>query len=417
MVKNGRVYTKEGLNSIDIWIKNGKFASFGGSHQAEEKIDAHGMLILPGSIDAHVHFRDPGPTFKEDWESGSVSAAAGGVTGVIDQPNTDPRTLDAKSFEIKLDRAKHRSVVDFCINGGPGNIDELVASGATAIGEIFSYEHSDAQLQKIFEEVRKAGKFPTIHGEDGEIINQELEAWKYLHDPVVYSKARPSRAEAVAIEKALIWSESLHICHLSTLQGLRLVKDAKKRGKKVTCEVSPHHLLFNVNDYQEQGSFLKINPPLRSPKDCSALWMGLREGSIDILASDHAPHLPEEKKDDIWEAPPGVPGVETLLPLMLMAVRRNLLSLERLVDAVSTKPASIFGLNSKGSIEAGKDADLIIVDTKRISQINADQLHSRADWTPYQGKEAIFPQVTLIRGQVVYDGDLEVRPGYGIFLG
>ncbi|MCJ7444272.1 MAG: dihydroorotase [Methanotrichaceae archaeon] len=416
LIKNGRVYTSVGLKSIDIWIKNGKISSLGGPHHAEETINARGMLVLPGAIDVHVHFREPGATYKENWESGSLSAAAGGVTTVIDQPNTEPKTLDSRSFKLKLDLASHNSVVDFCINGGPGIINDLVKSGVTAIGEVFSYEFSDIELQKILKEVETAHALPTIHSEDREVVEQETEAWKHLHDPIIYSKARPNKAEAVAIEKALSWSKNLHICHLSTLEGLELIREAKGKGIKVTCEVAPHHLLFDIKDYLKQKSFLKVNPPLRNSKDCNALWIGLRDGSIDILASDHAPHLPEEKKDDIWEAPPGVPGVETMLPLMLMAVKRNLLSLERLVDAVSTKPAYVFGLTSKGSIEVGKDADLVVVDSKRISQINADRLHSRADWTPYEGKPAIFPQMTLVRGQVVYDGDLQIRPGYGRFL-
>ena len=149
--------------------------------------------------------------------------------------------------------------------------------------------------------------------------------------------------------------------------------------------------------------------------DNDALWAGLRDGSIDILASDHAPHLPEEKRDDIWEAPPGVPGVETLLPLMLFSVRRNLISLDRLVNALATRPAEIFGLESKGTIEIGKDADLVIVNPKNIGKIDANRLHSRADWTPYQGREAIFPQTTLLRGSVIYDGDVQVRRGFGHF--
>jgi dihydroorotase len=160
-----------------------------------------------------------------------------------------------------------------------------------------------------------------------------------------------------------------------------------------------------------------MNPPLRGQKDNDALWNGLWNGSIDILASDHAPHLPEEKTKDIWEAPAGVPGVETMLPLMLFAVKRNLIRLERLVDALAAGPARIFGLSSKGAIEIGKDADLVIVDPKAISRINADRLHSRADWTPYEGREAIFPEMTMVRGVVVYDGDLEVRPGFGRFQG
>lgn len=416
-VKNGRVFTAHGQMSIDIWIKDGRIAAMGGAHRAEERIDARGMLVLPGAIDAHVHFRDPGPNYKEDWASGSAAAAAGGVTTVIDQPNTVPRTRDARTFAEKLDIASHRSRVDFCLNGGPGNIDELAAAGAAAIGEIFSYEHSDEMLEKILVEAEKAGMLASLHAEDGLIIKEKTAPLLSRHDAEVYSQARPVAAEAVAIEKCLGWASRLHICHLSSAQGLERVAKSKIGGKNVTSEVTPHHLLLNIKDYKKQGSYLKMNPPLRSQADNDVLWQGLRSGAIDILASDHAPHLPEEKKEDIWEAPAGVPGVETMLPMMLIAVKRNLICLERLVDAVACRPARIFGLASKGSIETGKDADLVIIDTKSISKINADRLHSRADWTPFQGRDAIFPQMTLVRGNVVYDGDVSVSPGYGRFLG
>lgn len=417
MVKSGRVYTATGLKTIDIWIKDGRVAALGGPHRAQEKIDARGMLVLPGAIDAHVHFRDPGPNYKEDWASGSAAAAAGGVTAVVDQPNTDPRTLDARSFDLKLDIARHRSVVDFCLNGGPGQIGELMKAGVTAIGEIFTYEHSDAELQRILGETQKAGALATIHAEDGLVVSERTVPLRSFHEPEVYSLARPAAAEAAAIEKALSWSDRLHICHLSTLRGLELVREAKGKGKKVSCEVAPHHLFFNVKDYRKQGSFLKINPPLRSQEDNDALWAGLRAGSIDILASDHAPHLPEEKRDDIWEAPAGVPGVETMLPLLLFAVKRNMLSLERLVDALTARPAQIFSLACKGSIEAGKDADLVMVDPKKVSRINADRLHSRAEWTPFEGLSAIFPQMTLLRGEVIFDGEIAAKPGFGRFQG
>ncbi|MDM7935630.1 MAG: dihydroorotase [Methanothrix sp.] len=413
MIRNGRAFTPAGLKEIDIWIKDGRVAALGGPHRARESIDARGMLVLPGAIDAHVHFRDPGPTYKECWESGSASAACGGVTTVIDQPNTDPRTLDARSFQLKLDAARHGSLVDFCLNGGPGRIRELVSAGASAIGEIFSYEHSYRDLEGILEEVQNVGALATIHAEDGEVLREMSERLQGRDDPEVHSLARPVLAEVRALERVLEGRQRIHICHLSTAQGLSTVEAARRRGRSVSCEVAPHHLLFDIRDYRVQGSLLKTNPPVRAREDCDALWAGLRDGSVDILASDHAPHLPEEKRQGIWDAPSGVPGVETMIPLMLMAVRRNMLSLERLVDATSRRPARIFGLPHKGSIDLEKDADLAIFDTRAISRVRADRLHSRAEWTPYEGREAIFPVMTLLRGEVIFDGDLAGVPGTG----
>lgn len=307
--------------------------------------------------------------------------------------------------------------MDFALNGGPGKIDELKEAGAQAIGEIFSYEHSDSDLAAILGQVGRAGMLACLHAEDGAIIKEKAAELGSRHDPEVYSLARPAKAEAAAIEKACGISERLHICHLSSAQGLAAVEEGRRAGRTVTAEAAPHHLLLNEKDYRKQGSFIKMNPPLRRKADNDALWQALRSGKIDILASDHAPHLPEEKREDIWEAPPGVPGVETMLPLMLMAVKKNHISLERLVDAISARPARIFGLAGKGKIERGMDADLVIVDSKAVTEINADRLHSRAEWTPYQGRQAIFPRMTIVRGRVVWDGELQAAPGYGRFLG
>jgi dihydroorotase len=415
-ILNGRVFAGGELRSVDLWVSGGKVAALGGAHSAEEELDARGRLVLPGAVDAHVHFREPGQERKEDWASGSLSAASGGVTTVIDQPNTIPRTLDRRSFEVKLDSARHKSAVDFCINGGPGQIDELLKLGAAAIGEIFTYEHSDSELNEILKKIEERGGMPTIHAEDGAVIKECTALLKGRRDPQAYSESRPAQAEVVALEKVLSKSNRVHICHLSTWQGLELIRGAKKNGKRTTCEVAPHHLLLNKRDYAAQGSFLKMNPPLRGVEDNQALWQGLRDGSIDILASDHAPHLPEEKRAEIWDAPAGVPGVETMLPLMLTAVKSNLVPLERAVGALSTRPARIFGLRSKGEIAVGKDADFSVIDPRKSTRIKADKLHSSADWTPYEGREGIFPELVLIRGTLVYDGDLAVRPGYGRFL-
>ncbi|MDF0592643.1 dihydroorotase [Methanotrichaceae archaeon M04Ac] len=414
VVKGGRVYVDGRLQNLDVWIKGRKIAGLGGGHQAEETIDGRGMIVLPGAIDIHVHFRDPGYTFKEDWETGSTSAAAGGVTAVVDQPNTNPPTVDGPSYRMKLEIAERRSVVDFCLNGGPGQVKRLAELGASAIGEIFTYDHGEEELRKILAETAKAGLLPTVHAEDPDVIRENSEPLRDGREPQLYSFARPNLAESKAIDSILGMTDRVHICHLSTSEGLDRLRAAKGRGKKVTCEVAPHHILFTKRDWRRQGTFLKMNPPLRDFRDRDALWEGLRKGEVDAIASDHAPHLPEEKRDEIWDAPPGVPGVETMLPLMLMAVRSNLISLDRVVDALSRRPAEIFGLSSKGRIGVGMDADLAIIDPRDACDIRADRLHSGAEWTPYEGRRALFPKITMIRGEVVFaDGELLAKPGFG----
>jgi len=417
VIKNGRVYTGGRIQKTDLWIKEGKISKIGGAHHADDDLDARGLLILPGAIDAHVHFRDPGYTYKENWVTGSTSAVAGGVTTVVDQPNTDPPTWNTKSYRHKLEVAQRRSVVDFCLNGGPGEIKRLAEQGATAIGEIFTYDHSPAELKVILERAKDVGILPTIHAEDESVIRENTEPLRSQLDPEIYSLARPNLAEYTAIEKVLDMTDRLHICHLSTEEGLNLIRAAKIQGKKVSCEVAPHHLLFTKRDWRKQGTFLKMNPPLRDQKDRTALWDGLRRGDIDIVASDHAPHTPEEKREEIWNAPPGVPGVETMLPLMLNAVKSNQITLDRMVDALSRKPAQILGLKEKGDISVGKDADLMLINTQKTKEIRANDLHSGAEWTPYQGRYALFPHITIVRGTVVFEeGDLVVKPGFGQYI-
>ncbi len=412
-IKNGRVYASGKIQNLDIFVRNGRVAALGGDHRADQEIDAKGLLVLPGAIDSHVHFRDPGQTHKEDWLSGSTSAIAGGVTTVVDQPNTIPPTWTARSFRLKLEIARRASVVDFCLNGGPGEMEELIALGAAAIGEVFTYQHTGEELGSFIAKADRLGALLTIHAEDGTVIERSTAPLLHLQEADSYSRARPPEAETKAIEDVLTRSRRAHICHISTGEGLALLRST---GPRITCEVTPHHLIFSRRDYRSLGTFLKTNPPMREAADNEALWAGLRRGEIDIVASDHAPHLPEEKGDDLWEAPPGVPGVETMLPLMLMAVRRNLLALDRMVDCLSRRPAEILGLKAKGEIMVGKDADLVLVNTREPREIKADRLHSKADWTPYEGKRGIFPTMTLIRGIVVWDDDLCVRPGYGRFL-
>jgi dihydroorotase len=454
IIKNARILWENELQNVNITIADGKIEKIGKTISSDaEVIDARGKLVIPGVIDAHVHFRDPGLTQKEDWYTGSCAAAAGGVTTVIDHPNTAPPTLDKKSFKLKLKSAKRKSIVDFGINGGvvpQSCLEELWNLGVTAFGEIFmadgELEIGGKELEDSLGAIAQLGAVACIHAENGELCSHFTEELRRIRRPEVYSRARPNICEALAIEQVLEMQEiqdvqevreervgkggrevpatqkvdlhaRTHICHLSTREGVGVIRRIKYGGNEVpvTCEVAPHHLFLQYGDWERLGTFGKMNPPLR--KRClQHLWNALNDGTIDIIASDHAPHTEEEKRTDIWSAPAGVPGVETTLPLMLHAAKQNLIPLWRVIEAMTTKPAQIFGLDCKGRIAKGRDADLVIVDTKNVRAIKGEELHSKVGWTPFEGKEGIFPDVVLSRGEIVYDCEIACKRGRGKFL-
>jgi len=402
-------------------------------------IDAGGALTLPAGIDVHVHFREPGMTSKENWYTGSCAAAAGGVTTVIDQPNTEPPTTNRRAFEQKLRLARGKSIVDFGINGGvTGNIEkleELWKLGVTAFGEIFMAESTgglninEETFEEALAEIKRLGALATIHAEDEKM---RLEFEKLLKGDTSYeyhSRARPNACEAVAVQQALELVSKLqvraHLCHISTLEATGIIRKEKYLARRenkepfFTCEVAPHHLFLSTRDWERLRSFGKMNPPLRGSHSIKALVNGINDGTIDMVASDHAPHLESEKDVDIRAAPSGVPGVETLMPLMLAAVRKNILPLSRMIMLTSWNPAKAFGLDckSKGRLEVGFDADLIIVNPRELRPIKAEFLHSKAGWTPFEGMDGVFPEYTLSRGEVVWiEESINAKPGRGNFL-
>jgi dihydroorotase len=303
-----------------------------------------------------------------------------------------------------------------------------------AFGEIFMAQStgelniSEQTLDEALSAITGLGSMACIHAED-EAMRLKCEA--YLKDdlsPQSHSRARPNLCEAIAVEKAIGLVKKnktkAHFCHISALETVGLLRKEKYVAQKspypsgMTCEVTPHHLFLSTKEWERLGSFGKMNPPLRGHHDVKALMNALNDGTIDMVASDHAPHTEAEKEADIKKAPSGVPGVETLLPLMLTAVKRNLLPLERMIDVTSRNPARIFGLDShsKGVFAEGYDADLIVVDTHHSSEIKGDRLHSKAGWTPYEGMEGIFPEYTIARGEIVWDGEITSSRGRGNFL-
>lgn len=440
VITNARIFYQGRIHEAELAVENGKICDIARIipvKDVDKVINANSMLVLPGIIDVHVHFREPGMTHKEDWYSGSCSAAAGGVTTVIDQPNTIPPTLDEDAFNAKLKPASSKSIIDFGINGGvEGNLDKLVPlweAGITAFGEIFLGESTGSmtidrdEMTAALQAAKDMGAMATIHAEDQETLESYGKITKGDLEPASYSKSRPNLSEAVAvsnvIEDALAFEAKAHLCHISTREAVGIIRSARygdygESEGLVTAEAAPHHLFLSNKDYERLGTLAKMNPPLRKRRSVQYLWNGLNDGTIDMVASDHAPHAESEKMTDIWSAPAGVPGVETMLPLMLVAVRRNLLSLSRMVEVMCTNPAVVFGLSAhkKGAVWEGFNADLVLVDTTRVTEIDPDKLHSSAGWTPYEGMEAIFPAMTISRGEVVWDEGIHAKKGRGKFL-
>ena len=378
-------------------------------HADERVIDADGDRLLPGMIDTHVHFREPGFPEKETWATGSRSAAAGGVTTVVDQPNTDPPTVTGEAFDAKADLAAD-SLVDFGINGGvtpDWHPEELFERPLFALGEVFLADSTgemgiDADLFTTAAREAADHDVPvTVHAEDATLFDESATE---RDDADAWSAYRTAEAEAVAVERACeVGKEvgtALHIAHTSTPEGVDAADEAG-----MTCEVTPHHLLLSRDDLDDLGTFGRMNPPLRSEERRVAVYDRVRDGTVDVIATDHAPHTRAEKDAGIWDAPSGVPGVETALALLLEEARQNRLSYERVRDLTAANPAAVFDLPRKGRIEAGRDADLVLVDPDSPREIRGEERHSKASWTPFEGWNGVFPKLTMVRGETVYERD------------
>ena len=384
-----------------------------------ETVDAEGKLLLPGMIDAHVHFREPGFSHKETWSSGSRSAAAGGVTTVFDQPNTDPPTIDAEGYDLKADLAAE-SCVDYAINGGVTDAwrpNELLDRPIGALGEVFLADSTgemgiDTDLyESAVRRASDAGVPITVHAEDATAFDESA---KSRSDADAWSAYRTAEAEIRAIEHACAVAGDLgaavHIAHTSTPEGADIASEAE-----MTCEVTPHHLFLSRDDLEELGTLGRMNPPLRTESRREAMFRRLVDGTIDIVATDHAPHTTVEKDADVWNAPSGVPGVETALPLLLEAARNGRIGYERIRDVTAANVAEIFGLERKGRIEEGKHADLVLIDPEDSVPIRGETLHSKCGWTPFEGRRGVFPELTTVRGSVVFrDGTVADASGRNV---
>jgi len=405
-VVNGRVYRRGSLENVEIRVENGvvtRVAETVRSETVDETVDADGALVLPGAVDVHVHFREPGATQKEDWRSGSRSAAAGGVTTVVDQPNTEPPTVDGAAFDEKRALAEN-SVVDHGINAGVTENwkpDELFDRPVAAYGEVFMADSTgemgvDASLfERAVRRVGGRGELVTVHAEDSEefvdvnLDTQDADAW---------SRHRAPEAEIAAVERAVeVADEPVHFAHISHPRSVDIIEETRH-----TCEATTHHLFLSRDDLDELGTLGKMNPPLRSENARRRLFDRLVDGAVDCVATDHAPHTLGEKDAPVRDAPSGVPGVETLYPLLLGLVQNDELELSRAVELVAEAPARVFGFEDKGAVDEGNDADLVIVE-ESVEEVRADRLHTKVDWTPFEGFDGVFPRTVLRRGEVVYE--------------
>ena len=437
VIEGGKIISPECTVEANIAVDGGVIVAVGAGPTmpaARETIDASGMLVLPGIIDSHVHFREPGYEYKEDWRSGTAAAACGGVTSVFEMPNTHPPTGTVEELARKQNIAANSAHVDYGIYGllDENNLDQLepmAAAGAAGfkcfMGNTFGNlpAPSDGAMLEGFEILARLGKRCVVHAENWSIMARREAQLQDAgrSDPLAHLAARPAVCAMEAVSRATIFAEwtgaRLHIAHKSSGDGLHFVRDAKARGVDVTVETCPQYLLLSSDDMAQKRGIMRVNPPIREPGHAEALWQGLHDGAIDMMATDHAPHQPDEKtQPDIWKCDCGFPGVETAVPLMLTQVNAGRMTINQYVRWSSFNPARAWGLYPrKGAIQTGADADFAIVDLDQSATIDQARLHSKSHIAPWHGHDVRgMPVCTIVRGRVVArDGELVGEPGWG----
>jgi dihydroorotase (multifunctional complex type) len=415
---NGNIVTGEGVTRGDMLIEGEQIVAvapgLAGDAPGVRQIDLAGLAVLPGLIDVHVHLREPGGEHKEDLTTGTCAALAGGVTTVFAMPNTNPPITSAAAFYDIMARAAAKAVCDygFYVGATPDNAAEAARLADQAVGLKMYIGSSTGTLlvdqlpaQIAHFEAYPADRIIAVHAED-EAAVQHYAARGQRRPPICAALAT---AHAIALAEQI--GRRLHICHVSTGYEMTLIRDAKARGLDITCEVAPHHLFMTLDDEERIGSLGRVNPPLRSGDDVDALWA--QRDVIDMIATDHAPHTLAEKAGDL--PPSGMPGLETMLPLLLTAYHEGRLSLPDVVRWIAARPAEVFGLEHKGRIRPGCDADLTIVDLDAAWTVGRQELFTRCGWTPFEGRRVRgrVRQVYL-RGQLAFsDGRILAKPGSG----
>jgi dihydroorotase len=419
ILRGGVLVNQDGAAPRDVGMIGETIAAIGDLSQASagETIDCAGLHILPGVIDSQVHFREPGPTHKEDLETGSRAAVLGGVTAVFEMPNTNPLTTTPEALAEKVFRATSRMHCDFAFYVGgthenARHVAELERLPGAAGIKVFMGSSTGSLLVAddlgVTEILRHARRRAAFHSEDEYRLNERMNEripgdpsshpiWRDVETALICTK----RLIAIAREQRA----RIHVLHVSTAEEIAFLAAHKDVA---SVEVTPHHLTLSADEYATLGTKIQMNPPVRDKSHRDKIWLGLDQGVVDVLGSDHAPHTLEEKAKPYPDSPSGMTGVQTLVPIMLDHVAAGRLSLQRFVDLTSAGPARLFQIARKGRVAVGYDADLTIVDLKRRETIRDEWIASRCGWTPYHGKEVTgWPVGTFVRGaRAMWEGEV-----------
>jgi dihydroorotase (multifunctional complex type) len=448
IINNVKIVSPRATIPGSVAVKDGKIVEIVQDEsllpEAAETIDANGKYLMPGAIDLHVHFRDPGLTYKEDFTTGSQAAAAGGVTTVYDMPNVEPIMITVDAFNKKLAIAKEKSFVNFAFytylaQGMEENTRELIDAGIGAIkwdmdsgrieyptgyGTLENYELADnGDVMRIMRIAAEHDLVVGVHAEDMELVRElraDLKAAGRT-DFRAHLDSRPDFVEVAGMDRAMRLAEitdcRLHIHHLSSKAGLELLKERRFKGLDITCEAGPAWMFFSADDYERMGGLIRVTPAVKEKYDSDALWQGLVDGSVDCYATDHAPHSREEKLERNWyDCLPGAIGVETSIPLLLDKVNKGEISIERVVEVACENPALINNIfPRKGVISVGADADLVLLDMDREWTIKSEEMHSKTGITAFDGwKVKGMPAMVWVNGHLVSkERQIVGKPGIG----
>ncbi len=425
IIKEGLCFIEGNLKRVDIGVKDTLIKEIKelSIFKASQIIDAKNLLVLPGAIDTQVHFREPGATDSEDLNSGSRAAVMGGITSVFEMPNTNPPTSSKEEFLKKINLANNRMFCNYAFYFGatPNNSKELRELDSlegccgvklfvgSSTGDLLVKSESD--IEKVFS---SSSKIVSVHSEDEEILNLRkrlIEKGKVLSHTTWRNEesAISSTRKIIKIVERL--NKKAHILHISTKEEIDFL--SKHKGN-ITFEITPQHLsLASPSCYEKLGTLAQMNPPIRTKKHQDKLWYAIKHNIADIIGSDHAPHLKKSKEKQYPESPSGMPGVQTLVPIMLDYVNKKKLTIKQFVRYVSENPAKIFNIKSKGFIKKGYEADLTIIDMDKVVKIDNNKIESKCKWSPFHGVEIKgFPVITIVNGEIkMKNGEIIGKPG------